>query len=112
MAAPDPDTKAGDATALQAYVRADARDLSFVAECATTARELVAGRVGTATVPESVLRTAVLEVGSNLYQRRVSRVGTPSFGDPEVMGNPHRPALDPMTPAWPILRPYLDPGIA
>ena len=97
---------------LSAYVRASDRDREFIGECAERAAELVASRVGEQSVPASVLSAAQLEVGANLYQRRASAIGTTSYGDPETMGNPMRPALDPMTPAWPMLRPYLGPGIA
>lgn len=116
-------------TTLLQYVRADQRDQTFVTECATEATALVLTRVTGAPVPEenpptieetaaatgipaAVLHKAILEVGANLYQRRVSAIGRPGYTDPETMGNPHRPALDPLTPAWPLLRPYLRPGIA
>lgn len=99
-------------TSLSDYVRADPRDEAFVQECADTASQLVGERVGAADVPAQVRSQAVLEVGANLYQRRLNRQGAPSFTDPEMMASPHRPALDPMTPAWPLLRPYLEPGIA
>ena len=97
---------------LSAYVRASDRDRDFVGECAERAVALVASRVGEQSVPASVLSAAHLEVGANLYQRRASAIGTTNYGDPETLGNPMRPALDPMTPAWPLLRPYLGPGIA
>lgn len=100
------------ATKLFTYVRANERDRDYLNDCATRAIALVAGRVGEATVPASVLEGAQLEVAANLYQRRASATGTSNFGDPEAMGNPMRPALDPMTPAWPLLRPYLGPGLA
>lgn len=95
------------------YVRADPTDREFVTECAATASSLVGERVGENTrVPAEVRAQAVLEVGANLFQRRLNRQGQPSFTDPDFMQSPHRPALDPMTPAWPLLRPYLEPGIA
>lgn len=97
---------------LSAYVRASDRDEAFVTECAARAAHLVSDKLGAATVPTSVVSTAILEVGANLYQRRVSAIGANNYGDPETMGNPMRPALDPFTPAWPILRPYLGPGLA
>lgn len=97
---------------LTAYVRASDRDRAFVGECADRAVTLVASRVGEQKVPDSVLSAAHLEVGANLYQRRASAIGTTNYGDPETMGNPMRPALDPMTPAWPLLRPHIGPGIA
>lgn len=97
---------------LARYVRANDRDAEFTDECAARAAQLVLDKIGDAIVPESVLSVAILEVGANLYQRRQSSIGTTSYGDPETLGNPMRPALDPMTPAWPLLRPYLGPGLA
>lgn len=94
------------------FVRASERDRTFVNDCKARASRLVNDRVSGAEVPDSVLSAALLEVGANLYQRRMSSIGTSSYGDPETMGNPMRPALDPMTPAWPMLRPYLGPGLA
>ena len=97
---------------LASFVRASDRDTTFVQQTEVRAAQLVSDKVGSAIVPESVLSAAILEVGANLYQRRVSSIGTTGYGDPETMGNPMRPALDPMTPAWPLLRPYLGPGLA
>lgn len=97
---------------LASFVRASERDTPFVDECKARAAQLVSDKVDAAPVPESVLSAAILEVGANLYQRRVSSIGATNYGDPETMGNPMRPALDPMTPAWPMLRPYLGPGLA
>ena len=97
---------------LASFVRASDRDEDFVKACEARARALIAARVGDTPVPESIIWAAVLEVGANLYQRRVSSIGTTNYSDPETLGNPMRPALDPMTPAWPLLRPYLGPGIA
>lgn len=97
---------------LAGYVRASERDHAYVEETKARAAQLVSDKVGAATVPKTVLSAAILEVGANLYQRRVSAIGTTNYGDPETMGNPMRPALDPLTPAWPMLRPYLGPGLA
>lgn len=97
---------------LSAYVRASAHDAQFVKDCEARARQIVTDRVNGRAVPAAVLSAAILEVGANLYQRRVSAIGTTNYGDPETAGNPMRPALDPITPAWPMLRPYLGPGIA
>lgn len=94
------------------YVRANGRDAEFIAECEARAAQLVMDKIGDALVPDAVLSAAILEVGANLYQRRQSSIGTTSYGDPETLGNPMRPALDPLTPAWPLLRPYLGPGLA
>lgn len=97
---------------LAGYVRASDRDATYVDETKQRAAQLVADRVGTADVPEPVLSAAILEVGANLYQRRVSAIGSTNYGDPETAISGMRPALDPMTPAWPMLRPYLGPGLA
>lgn len=97
---------------LIAYTRADSREHSFVSSCAVQALQLVRDRIGGRDVPEAIEQAAALEVGANLYSRRMSAIGTPSYGDPELLGNPARPALDPLTPAYALLRPYLGPGIA
>ena len=97
---------------LFAYVSASERDRPFVAECAASADKMLADRVGDRQVPESVLSTARLEIGANLYQRRISTIGAANYGDPATSIPGMRPALDPMTPAWPLLRPYLGPGLA
>lgn len=94
------------------YVRASDRDAPYVTETKVRAAQLVSDKVGSAVVPEPVLSAAILEVGANLYQRRVSAIGTTNYADPETMGNPMRPALDPLTPAWQMLRTYLGPGLA
>ena len=97
---------------LSAYVKASDRDQEFVQACEARARAIVASRVGSAEVPPVIIWGAVLEVGANLYQRRVSLMGTSNYNDPELAVPGMRPALDPMTPAWPLLRPYLGPGLA
>lgn len=97
---------------LATYVRASSHDAAFVQETKERAAQLVSTKVGTVAVPESVLSAAILEVGANLFQRRVSMIGATGYGDPETSVPGMRPALDPITPAWPMLRPYLGPGLA
>lgn len=97
---------------LDTYVRANDRDSAYVEQTKVRAAQLVATKVATVAVPESVLSAAILEVGANLFQRRVAAIGTSNYGDPELAQSGMRPALDPMTPAWPLLRPYLGPGLA
>lgn len=101
-----------DVPALAAYVHADPTDTQFVSQCATTARQMVSQRIGSAKVPPGVVAQAVLEVGSNLWHRRLNARDQSGPGDVETTPAFFRPALDPMTPAWPILRPYLGVGIA
>lgn len=98
---------------LGSYVRSSGREENLVTGLATAAASMVAKRVGSTTdIPDAVLSQAILAVGANLYQKRTSATGTGSFGDAELAGNPMRPALDPMTQAWPLLTPYLGPAIA
>lgn len=97
---------------LGTYVRSNGREANLVSELATAAATMVAKRIGSAEVPDAVLSQAILAVGANLYQKRTSATGTGSFNDAELVGNPMRPALDPMTQAWPLLSPYLGPAIA
>ncbi len=101
-----------DIQALAAYIQAPQSDTAFVTTCVETANALIAAKTAGRTVPAEILKTAMLEVGANLYGRRAGRRDTASFGDPEVQAPLTRPALDPLTPALPILRPYLTPGIA
>jgi hypothetical protein len=75
-----------------------------------TAVDLVAGYVGTSTVPETILARAVLEVGSELYHRKNAPNGVSNFQTFEAA--PIRVARDPMVAARPLLTPYLLPGFA
>lgn len=100
------------ALALNDYVRAGGAEPEFINQCAQSAMSLVNKYVGSAAVPSLVLLSAYVEVGANLYSRRMSITGVNSYGEPELLGNPHRPALNPLTPAIPILKPFLTPGIA
>lgn len=97
---------------LATYVRSNGREQTAVDGIALSAATMVAKRIGTSSVPDAVLSQAILAVGANLYQKRASSIGTAGYGDPELTGNPMRPALDPMTQAWPLLTPYLGAAIA
>lgn len=97
---------------LATYVRSSGREQTIVAGIAVTAATMVAEHVGAAEVPDAVLSQAILAVGANLYQKRTSTIGTGSFGEAELAGNPMRPALDPLTLAYPLLRAYTGPVIA
>jgi len=96
------------AITLAQYVNAVAAD-TFVADCEAEAEELVSEHIGDATVPPRARARAVLEVGANLYQRRQALSGTGGVTDSEV--TPYRVARDPLRPAYPILNPFLGPGI-
>ncbi len=83
---------------------------SFIAECAVDAEELVDHYIGEATVPPTVRDRAVLEVGSELYNRRNAPNGIAQFATPDAA--PIRVARDPMVGAYPILRHYVGIGAA
>ena len=63
------------------------------------------------TIPEAVLRRAILEVGSELFHRRQAPNGFPQFATPDG-GQAQRIARDPMVAARPILAPFLPMGFA
>lgn len=88
-----------------------AAEAPLIAECEESALELVTQHVGGATVPDSVLRVAVREVGADLFHRRKSRNGVTTFAGGEGV-TPIRLNRDPLTAAYPILRPYLPPALA
>lgn len=93
--------------ALSAYVLADRDDAEHVGQCARTAETLVTRAIGSQTVPDEIKRAAVLEVGANLFNRRASARDSATALDADTGPAFFRPSLDPMTPAWPILRPYI-----
>lgn len=97
---------------LASYVRSNDREQALVDGLASAAAQMVADHIGSATVPDAVLSQAILAVGANLFQKRTSATGTGSFADAELVGNPMRPALDPLTQAYPLLRKYTGPVIA
>lgn len=80
----------------------------FLRTCLDTATTLVDTYIGSATVPAAVKESAVLEVGSKLYQRRNAPDG--SYSDPTLTPTP-MVARDPMVTAYPILNRYIVAGI-
>ena len=98
------------AAALATYVKADAGDSAYVADCWAEAVQLVADYVGAVQLPAPVLDRAILEVGSELYHRRQAPNGVAQFTG--LDGSPIRIARDPMVSAYPILARHLGPGIA
>lgn len=99
------------ASALCTYLNAPQGD-EYAAQCALAAHEMLTRLIGSAKVPDAVYAQALNEVGANLYQRRnhardtgtgLGLDGSPAF---------FRPALDPLTPAYPLIRPYLGTVIA
>ncbi|SJM66842.1 hypothetical protein [Agrococcus casei] len=94
---------------LAVYVNAEATD-AFIPECAETAEVLIDGYVGSAEVPDKVRERAILEVGSELYNRRNAPNGIAQFATPDAA--PIRVARDPLVGAYPILRHYVGIGAA
>lgn len=98
------------AEVLAQYVGANAGDSAFVASCWAEAEALVAAFVGEADIPSAVLDRATLETGSELFHRRQAPNGVMQFQT--LDGSAIRVARDPMTPAYPLLVPYVGPGVA
>lgn len=100
-------------TDLSWYVQAVGEDAPFAKECEGVATQMVHDFIGGETnpfkVPASVVARAVLEVGADLYYRKASRNGVATFGSVEPQ--PFRLNRDPMTAAYPLLRPYLVMGL-
>lgn len=97
---------------LKDYVRAtSADDDSFAAQCWEEAVELVGRYVGSATVPQTVLERAHLEVGSELFHRRNAPNGISQFATLDG-SSAVRVARDPMVGAYPLLARYVGGGFA
>lgn len=97
---------------LSKYVKASQNDTEFVKSCLNSAEHMIDKYIGPASVPEEVRDQAVLQTGANLFLRRAGRRDITGFTTPEAAVMTQRPALDPLTPARPLLRPYLGVGIA
>lgn len=99
------------ATPEEAAKYAGASPVEAIRDELDSAHELVRRHVGGADVPASVLKSAVLEVASDLYARRQHHNGVVTFDGPEGV-TPFRVNRDPMASAYPILRPYIAPPVA
>jgi len=89
------------------YVHATSGDRQFVAECTTSAAALVDRFIGTSQVPSDIRRSAIMEVTANLFNRRSSSRDASTALDADSTASFFRPALDPLTPAYPLLRPFM-----
>lgn len=94
------------------YVAADETDGDFIEHCARAARRRVTDYVADHVVPADIMIAAMLEVGANLFQRRQNSRDNAIIGEGDMTPAFYRPALDPLTPARAMLRPYLGPAIA
>lgn len=95
---------------LAEYVGAKDRGDAFAGQCWAEATELVNRHCGKATVPAVILGRATEECGAELFHRRSTKNGLAQFATPDAQ--PVRVARDPMVAAYPLLDPYLGPGIA
>lgn len=93
--------------ALRAYLRVNSDD--GLADAWDTADALVASFVGQAEVPAAVLKQAQLKTASELFHQRSAPQGIAQFAD--QTGAPVRTARDPLTGAYPLLRPFVGLGI-
>lgn len=84
-----------------AYVQGATSD---VASLLVTANDLIAARIGTAQVPDSVLDNATLQLVQELHYRQKARGGYISEWGSD---SPLRLPRDPMTPIMPLLSPWL-----
>lgn len=98
--------------ALRTYVGTSPDDDAYLAECLATATALVMQLVGAVDVPGEVVGRAILETGSELFHRRQAPSGIQQFAMPDGGAPAPRLARDPLTPVYPILRPYLGQAFA
>lgn len=81
-----------------------------IAEMIDTAVQMVRSYVGAAEIPDKIAHRAVLEVARELNTRMLSPGGVFSaFAD---AGSPVRLARDPLRAVYPMLAPYVRPGLA
>lgn len=95
---------------LRGYVHTTEVDDAFLTKCLAEAVALVGTFVGDVAVPEAIKDRAVLEVGSELFHRRQAPNGVAQFAM-ELGAAPVRIARDPMVGAYPLLVPFMGPGI-
>ena len=75
-----------------------------------TAVQMVRSYVGVSEIPDKIAHRAVLEVARELNTRMLSPGGVFSaFAD---AGSPVRLARDPLRAVYPMLAPYVRPGLA
>jgi len=92
---------------LRAYVKAKSADATFLTECLDTANALLSAKVLVEKVPASILANATKQVAGNIYARRASSLEHAQLGDgTDTSPFVFRPALDPLTPVWPMLAPW------
>ncbi|MFD6092416.1 hypothetical protein ACFWGN_09885 [Oerskovia sp. NPDC060338] len=94
------------------YANAADVDLEYADGCAEAAMALVDNFISIGSVPESVLRRSYLVVAAEMFEQRNAPSGIRQFAGEGYDGGGMRVARDPMTGAYPILRPFLAGGFA
>ncbi|MGQ4576150.1 hypothetical protein ACUH93_07060 [Dermabacteraceae bacterium P7006] len=103
-----------DTETLIAYLRADPTERDEVERVGAAAANLIDHKIGAAggRVPSAIRDQAIQAVAANLWEKRTSNATNAGLNSPDMLPSPRRPALDPLTLAWPILRPYIGGGLA
>lgn len=102
-----------EAVTLAWFVQALGQDEQFAQQCANEASALVAPLVGEDNpynVPDEVIARAELEVGADLFYRKASRNGIVQFDGIET-SSAVRISRDPLSAAYPFLRPFMPMGL-
>ena len=84
-------------------------DGTFVEQVLTSSRLIVSNYIGQTSVPSTIVDQAVMTVASELFHRRSAPNGIAQFATMD--GSPVRVAKDPMNSVYPLLMPFLKPGI-
>lgn len=95
-------------TQLQDYVGTKETG-AFIEGVLASAELLVTQYVGTAAVPTTIRDQAVLQAASELFHRRSAPNGVAQFASMD--GQPVRIAKDPMNSVYPLLMPFVKPGL-
>lgn len=77
---------------------------------AKVTKHLTDGEADIAAIPKVIGEEAVIEAGAAVYYRRTARNGIVTLGTGEAM--PMRISKDPLSTVYPILAPYVKPGLA
>lgn len=87
----------------------DGEDTAELTEYASNAWQAIAAYLGPESVPDSLMRQAVHIVALEFQRREKAPGGVlAAFGGE---GGPVRLARDPLTPAYPLLKPFIKAGI-
>lgn len=96
---------------LSDYLNAAPSDLTIVKDVRKEAEALVERYIRDYEVPEVIQDRAVKELGAELFAKRSATGGVVNFATGSDAA-PIRLARDPMTPVYPLLEPFVTPGIA